>query len=569
MTCPICDSSRVRPLSSPRRSFYRCGDCAFAWADPAFRLDPEAARVRYALHRNRRDDAGYVAFLGTIIDAALAHTPGARRVLDWGSGPAPVGADLLRERGLAVSVYDPLYAPVLPEPEAVFDLVFCIEVAEHFERPLQDFADLASRLRPGAGLALHTHLAPEDDEAFLSWWYTEDPTHVSFYTLQSLTLLADLAALRLDSVTDRRLALFRRPLPVLVVGGMNLDIEGSPDAEMRMRDSNPGRIRFAPGGAGRNVAENLARLGLPVELVSAVGPDAAGSQVLDQTAAAGVGVRGVAVLPDRATSCYLSVLDEAGDMAVAVAGMGIYDAYLPDQAQAALALAEAAARERSFSGPDQTPFSAVVLDGNLLPESLEAVLDRYPDLDAWFDPVSVAKARRFVEFQDGVLLGRLWAAKPNLLEARAMALALGFPESPWDSGIPADVASRLSRARDYAAFLRTRGLPLVLVSLGESGVLWSDAEETALGQPPSQEVVSATGAGDAFLAGALRYTLTGVPAAGAAALLPYACAASALTLQDAAAVSPRLSARDLVALTAGWRRDGSFAYVLLPEQENA
>jgi len=565
MTCPICDSSHIRAIASRRRFFFRCGGCAFAWADPATRLDPEAARARYALHRNRRDDAGYMAFLGTIIDAALAHTPGARRVLDWGSGPAPVGADLLRERGMAVSVYDPLYAPVLPEPEAVFDLVFCIEVAEHFERPLQDFADLASRLRPGAGLALHTHLAPEDDEAFLSWWYTEDPTHVSFHTLQSLTLLADLAALRLDSITDRRLALFRRPLPVLVVGGMNLDIEGSPDAEMRMRDSNPGRIRFAPGGAGRNVAENLARLGLPVELVSAVGPDAAGSQVLDQTAAAGVGVRGVAVLAGESTSCYVSVLDGAGDMAVAVAGMGIYDAYLPDRALAALALAEAAARERSFCGPDQTPFSAVVLDGNLLPECLEAVLDRYPGLDAWFDPVSAAKARRFAVYKDGVLLGRLQAAKPNLLEARA--LALGFPETPVDAAD--DASTRLARAREYADFLRSRGLPLVLVSLGGEGVLWSDAVETILGRPPSLAAVSATGAGDAFLAGALRYMLTAVPAAGAAALLPYACAASALTLQDAAAVSPRLSARDLVALTTGWRRDGSFASVILSEQERA
>jgi pseudouridine kinase len=41
---------------------------------------------------------------------------------------------------------------------------------------------------------------------------------------------------------------------VVVIGGMNMDIHGAPDSELRMRDSNPGAVRTSPGGVARNIA---------------------------------------------------------------------------------------------------------------------------------------------------------------------------------------------------------------------------------------------------------------------------------------------------------------------------
>jgi pseudouridine kinase len=38
-------------------------------------------------------------------------------------------------------------------------------------------------------------------------------------------------------------------------------------------DSNLGTINFSPGGVGRNIAENLARMGAVVKLLSVVGKD--------------------------------------------------------------------------------------------------------------------------------------------------------------------------------------------------------------------------------------------------------------------------------------------------------
>ena len=81
---------------------------------------------------------------------------------------------------------------------------------------------------------------------------------------------------------------------VLVIGGTLLDTKGKPDAGLAPSTSNPGRIRYSRGGTARNVAENLARLGTNVILITAVGDDLIGKQELsadDELVVGGVGDR--------------------------------------------------------------------------------------------------------------------------------------------------------------------------------------------------------------------------------------------------------------------------------------
>ena len=47
----------------------------------------------------------------------------------------------------------------------------------------------------------------------------------------------------------------------VVIGGANMDICGCSYDNLRIGDSSPGRVRTSAGGVGRNIAENLARLG--------------------------------------------------------------------------------------------------------------------------------------------------------------------------------------------------------------------------------------------------------------------------------------------------------------------
>ena len=60
---------------------------------------------------------------------------------------------------------------------------------------------------------------------------------------------------------------------VIVVGGANTDIGGKPAQTLVRHDSNPGRVTIRHGGVGRNIACNLAQLGLDVGLLTALGTD--------------------------------------------------------------------------------------------------------------------------------------------------------------------------------------------------------------------------------------------------------------------------------------------------------
>ncbi|HEV2644415.1 MAG TPA: PfkB family carbohydrate kinase, partial [Candidatus Elarobacter sp.] len=147
---------------------------------------------------------------------------------------------------------------------------------------------------------------------------------------------------------------------VVVIGGANVDVKCRTDGRAVPRTSNPGRSTTAPGGVARNVAENLARLGVRVALVSAVGNDANGDALLAATCEAGVDVSGV-VRCDLPTGTYTAVLDSGGELVIAVAAMSAMDTITPRVVRERRA---AIARAR-----------ILVLDCNLGAETLACALD--------------------------------------------------------------------------------------------------------------------------------------------------------------------------------------------------
>lgn len=81
----------------------------------------------------------------------------------------------------------------------------------------------------------------------------------------------------------------------------------------------PGRVAFQHGGVGRNIAECAARLGARVLLISAVGDDAAGREIVAGLDAAGVDTRGVKVCRTASTPAVACTFDDRGDLAHGVA----------------------------------------------------------------------------------------------------------------------------------------------------------------------------------------------------------------------------------------------------------
>lgn len=279
--------------------------------------------------------------------------------------------------------------------------------------------------------------------------------------------------------------LFDHDLPatgrVVVVGSSVLDIVGRPEASLVPGSSAAGHVQVSPGGVARNVAENLARLGVPVSLLTAVGDDPAGRQLIDSASAAGIDISPSLVIPGSASGQYLAILNEAGVLQIAL-----------DQTRIVEHLTPTVIRQvRNLMREVQ----AVFFDANLLPESVAAIVELASEAGVPIvaDPTSVDLAARLrPHLQD------LWLITPNEAEAEALC-PLPVPH--------ADRARSLAAARH----LVSQGVDIALVTMAEFGVGYATAETVGHVPAVRTEVVDPTGAGDAQTAAVLFGLLSGIP----------------------------------------------------------
>lgn len=293
---------------------------------------------------------------------------------------------------------------------------------------------------------------------------------------------------------------------VVVIGGASLDMQGRPDNPLVSGTSNPGRIRASPGGVARNVAENLARLGVPTVLLSAIGDGAAGRQILEATAATGVDVSRVLITSDCPSATYLAIVDEKGTLCHSIDDMGITKLITPKYVYA----------HRRWINEA----SMVVLDANLAPAAIKSALRiaTKAQVPVCVDPVSVALASRVKSH-----LPRLSVIVPNADEAEALC------------GLP---ASNRSDAIAAAQRLVSMGVDAAIITLAEKGLVYATSEETGHVPAIDLEMIYPTGGGDA-LTGAVVYGLVhGFPVSEAVRL---GVSAATLTLSCVETVCPDLS----------------------------
>jgi pseudouridine kinase len=306
---------------------------------------------------------------------------------------------------------------------------------------------------------------------------------------------------------------------VLVVGGAVLDTKVRTAGRPVLGTSNPGTASATVGGVGRNIAENLGRLGRPTVLVAAVGDDPAGDTVVQRTSAAGVECRHVVVSP-HPTGTYAAVLDESGDLHIAGADMRATDE---------LAVPDLAVVPTLLGGAD-----ALVVDANLDATVVRWLLSAAQDagVRAVFEPVSVAKATAAAPVLDGSV--RVHTVTPNVDELAAL---VGHP-----------VGDTVEAVRAAADDLHARGVEHVWVRRGTRGSLLSVAGPGDAGSPgsravlvgaPEVEVADVTGAGDSMTAGYVHALLDGADVVEAAR---YGQVLAALTCASADTVRADLTA---------------------------
>lgn len=206
--CPVCLGPGGSFMHVEGRDYGRCDTCGARYVARADLPSRDVEAAQYALHRNEVDDPGYRRFLARLAGPLMARLGPASRGLDYGCGPGPALAVMLRAAGHEVALYDPFFAPDPAPLAGSYDFVTCTEVAEHFHAPAAEFDRLAGLLAPGGWLAVMTCFQT-DDARFAKWQYRRDPTHVVFYREETLHHIARERGLQCE-VTCKDVALMRR-----------------------------------------------------------------------------------------------------------------------------------------------------------------------------------------------------------------------------------------------------------------------------------------------------------------------------------------------------------------------
>jgi len=306
---------------------------------------------------------------------------------------------------------------------------------------------------------------------------------------------------------------------VVVIGGANIDLRGRPVGMLLERHtSNPGKINVCSGGVGRNIAHNLALLNVPVTLLSAVGDDGEGIRILEETGKDGVRTEQMIISGKHPTGIYLAILDEKGEMEVAVSDMRILEEVTVDYL-----------RSKAYLIKES---KIVVMDTNIPEESIEYVVDlcNKVKVPLLIEPVSVEKAKKLRKVMGGsgkgsgegkgseIESGResergsgrwvidyITPSEDELKSILGAGTERDSRDSDEDEGIDLDLD-----VMKAAEELRRKGAKNVIVTLGKRGIYVS-CGGTGEGKkedywskfmaPYRGEVVDVTGAGDALVAG--------------------------------------------------------------------
>lgn len=211
-SCPICPSPTDTHVFAEvaSRTYWRCDACEATFLDPQQLPSRTDELTRYQQHRNEADDPGYRRFLSRLATPLLERLAPNQSGLDYGCGPEPVLAGMLREAGHRMALYDPLFRDDVAVLEHAYDFVTCTEVVEHFHHPAEEFARLDGLLKPGGWLAVMTNFLT-DEVSFANWHYRRDFTHVVFYREKTFRVIAERHGWRCE-IPAANVALLRKAL---------------------------------------------------------------------------------------------------------------------------------------------------------------------------------------------------------------------------------------------------------------------------------------------------------------------------------------------------------------------
>jgi len=297
---------------------------------------------------------------------------------------------------------------------------------------------------------------------------------------------------------------------IICIGGANVDRKIQALKPLVNKTSNPALSTKTRGGVARNIAENLGRIGLSTSLLAYIGADSEGEWLLQNTKNF-VDVSPTEMIQGKSTGTYTAVLDEEGEMAIALADMTIYNEV----------------KEYFFENHWHHIQSAkmILLDTNFPAEVISQVINycKNTGIPICIAPVSAPKTDKL----PASLEGATWLIA-NHKEAEALSKQ--------------DITSEGDYYR-AAEVILARGVEKVVITRGEQGLIYytNNGEAGAI-VPPSVPVVEVTGAGDSLMAGIIFGYLKGLSTEDACKI---GLSCSLITLQTSDTVSLELNHQSL------------------------
>ena len=197
--CPLCHSQSCQHYwQDKRREYHQCQQCQLVFVPPGYHLSSREEKAEYDKHDNTYLDDGYRRFLNRTLEPLINvatsrfEQPSCNnkmRGLDFGCGEGAFLSQMAKEQGLNVENYDLYYHPDQSVLKRQYHFVVLTEVLEHLAHPATVIGKLVALLEQGGILAIMTKRV-RDQQAFTTWHYKNDPTHICFYSEATFEFIA-------------------------------------------------------------------------------------------------------------------------------------------------------------------------------------------------------------------------------------------------------------------------------------------------------------------------------------------------------------------------------------------
>ena len=253
---------------------------------------------------------------------------------------------------------------------------------------------------------------------------------------------------------------------VCVIGGANLDFIGVPTGKLYKGSSSIGQINIQIGGSGRNIAENIVKLGVHTELITALGKDSNGKTIQDHCLKVGIQLDKNSIFEGKSTSLFLSVMNEEGELVHGISDMSIIDEITP----------ALITQKKS----DINNSELIILDTNLPQETIEYVVSNFKKKRILIETVSIKKVEKIKNIIAGIYL-----LKPSVEELEVLA------------------EMKINNEEDLieaANKLIVKGLDKLIVSYEDKGTYCFEKDNYFIEKPKNNNVSYNNGVREAFLA---------------------------------------------------------------------